>query len=473
MQQDKEELFRFVNRLADCEFYGAVQVVPYGEAMIHEYYWEALAQLSMLSGVEAVGAQTNLSFPVEKMISVYKEAGGAVKKLRLWGTFHPEMVSLDGFLVSCDKLVQMGVRFCVGSVGVPENIPLLRELRRRLDQSVYLWVNKMDGLRRNYTSEEVMELQEIDEYFQLELRHCSADVTRCKDTILVDGTGMCYPCNICKNSVGNIYETSFSEVFLAKGKMNACGRKECDCYIAYSNRSEIEELVFFHPYPAFRIPNYKKAVFFDVDGTLVYEGEHEISERRAEWLRRLSKHSEIFLATSLPYEEAMRKMKPVASVIRGGVFASGGRLRITGVQEEDSDWEHVESMDERVLDGVSELQKKYDFRVRVYRQGEKVYKIVLRAKTKEIQKAVIEKMAKIRDFCHIITEDNKVEITATGASKLAGVRWVCEKLEISLDDIAVFGNAEADLEMMRAVPFSVAAAGSCEAVKEVAKVVLE
>ena len=41
---------------------GALMVVPYGEALIHSWYWEGLARISALPWIEAVGAQTNFSF---------------------------------------------------------------------------------------------------------------------------------------------------------------------------------------------------------------------------------------------------------------------------------------------------------------------------------------------------------------------------------------------------------------------------
>ena len=40
----------------------ALMVVPYGEALIHPWYWEGLAFLSRLKQAEAVGVQTNFSF---------------------------------------------------------------------------------------------------------------------------------------------------------------------------------------------------------------------------------------------------------------------------------------------------------------------------------------------------------------------------------------------------------------------------
>lgn len=90
LARDRESWFRFCDTVEKTgDIYGAVMVVPYGEALIHICYWEGLARLSRLDTVEAVGAQTNLSFPVEKMLNEYRKAGGRLEKLRLWATFHP------------------------------------------------------------------------------------------------------------------------------------------------------------------------------------------------------------------------------------------------------------------------------------------------------------------------------------------------------------------------------------------------
>ena len=44
LQQDREALFRFVESIeGPCGHVQAVQIVPYGEALLHGYYWEALA----------------------------------------------------------------------------------------------------------------------------------------------------------------------------------------------------------------------------------------------------------------------------------------------------------------------------------------------------------------------------------------------------------------------------------------------
>ncbi len=247
-QNDKAAFFRFVENACDGEMVqGAVQIVPYGEALIHSYYWEGLARLSCNAHLDAVGAQSNFSFPVKQMLSCFKGQGGDIDKLRLWGTFHPEMTSLEAFVEQCRQLTKQKISYCVGVVGVPEYISIIRKLRHALFDSVYLWVNKMDGLGRAYTMSEKKVFLEIDPYFEMELSHHKSDETLCMDHRFVEADGTIRHCNLTRQTIGNFYYNN------APDKTMVCGRKECSCYLSYCNRKEVVPGSFL-PYPAFRIP---------------------------------------------------------------------------------------------------------------------------------------------------------------------------------------------------------------------------
>ncbi len=65
MEKDRMDWMKFCKSLEErAEDLGrfALMVVPYGEALIHPWYWEGLAFLSRLKQAEAVGVQTNFSF---------------------------------------------------------------------------------------------------------------------------------------------------------------------------------------------------------------------------------------------------------------------------------------------------------------------------------------------------------------------------------------------------------------------------
>lgn len=230
-------------------FERSVLVVPYGEALIHPYYWEGMAELGSQPGMRAVGAQSNLSFPVEKMLAVYEKAGGRKEKLRLWGTFHPQMTTVEEFLFQCRRLQEAEVSFCVGTVGVPENLGYIRQLREGLASSVYMWLNKMDGMGRGYTEEEAAAFREIDGYFDLELQVFPPDASYCNDSVLVQGDGSIRPCVRSHAKMGNLYTDGFGRLMT-----KTCTAGACDCYLSYNNRTDVEALMHFQPEPAFRIP---------------------------------------------------------------------------------------------------------------------------------------------------------------------------------------------------------------------------
>ncbi len=457
LEVDRRQFFRFVERMEQFEeTKGAVQIVPYGEAMIHSYYWEGLARLSNLNWIEAVGAQSNFSFPVEKMLEYYKQQGGRIEKLRLWGTFHPEMTSVEQFVEQCKILSRWNVLYCVGVVGNPSQISEIKRLREQLDYSIYLWVNKMDGLGRNYTQEEITQFQEIDEYFSLELKHHVVESGICGNQIFVEADGSMKRCNLCRGEMYNLYE------HLPDEPMLSCTRKECSCYLAYNN-CEIKDLLFFHPYPAFRIPIYPKAVFLDVDGTLIPEGATHIPQRICENLRLLSKHSDIYLATSLPLKDAAKKVETVNDVIRGGVFAGGGRSIIYEKNGNEFRYDAIYPMDEEWMINAERMQKKYGFRMHTYQKGKQVYKVTLSfAKQKLLAldnketffQGVIESL-QLSTSCRWFIEENCIEIVRSDRGKLHGILEIMQEMGYRKEEIMVAGDSAEDKEMLEYFPFSV------------------
>lgn len=233
----------------------ALMLTPYGEALLHPWYWEGMARLSALMWVEAVGAQTNLGFPVGDSLRLFVENGGALKKLRLWATFHPEMTTVEEFVHSCGRFLSEGVLMSVGAVGVPENLALLRCLRERLPKGVYLWINKMDGLGRGYTAEERRAFLDIDPYFYRELLPHPADASQCQGRFFAEADGRLRMCNI-----SPVLEIGWKELFCNGAKagegqrFQPCTRKRCSCYLAYGGMENAENQILFGPEPLFRIP---------------------------------------------------------------------------------------------------------------------------------------------------------------------------------------------------------------------------
>lgn len=456
LEMDKKELERFVACMEQNPLnVGAVQIVPYGEALIHEYYWEAMAALSRIPELEQIGCQTNLSFPVKRMLAVFEKAGGCREKLRLWCTFHPTMVSVEDFLEQCSLLEEEKVAYCVGSVGVPEQEKVLAQLRAELSPSVYMWVNPMDGLGRAYTQEEIADFEKIDAFFPYLLKHKKAQPQQCKgclgEALFVHSNGDVTPCNISRKKLGNIYqELSF---WNHQQTIKNCGQKECSCFLAYSNRLDCPELICYGKYPAFRMAKPPKAMFLDVDGTLVKEGSDTIEEPVAAQIAHWGRYSQIYLATSLPLAHAMKKCSSIKQWLSGGVFANGGMVCLF---KEKENW--MIPIESDKLDLVQQLLKEFSMKVKAYSHNGEVYKITgmgkQAAQVKKVLQERIEAYGKEGELT-IIVEGDYLEITGQQADKLAGVLSICRHCGYQRDEVLVAGDSENDAAMLGYFPMSI------------------
>lgn len=491
-KKDQEVLEQFVSQMEAETREHALQIVPYGEALIHEYYWVAMGRLSCIPSEEYVGCQTNLSFPVDKMLSVYETSGGVKRKLRLWCTFHPTMTTVETFVMQCKQLEQHDVAFCVGAVGDPDEIVRIQKLREQLPEHVYVWINQMDGRRKSYTEEEIRRFQEIDPYFHLELKHYPADSSKCRKSVFQEADGSRYYCNLhaaqaggrCRDlPVSQIGEKQAEDIDslqsaqssvdtlknASQGYPNAnasCRRRECSCYLAYCNRTDIEELFFFEPYPAFRIPTYPQGIFLDIDGTLVEEGQRALSDIMAEKIRWLAKKSKLYLATALPYPEAMGKCRKIADCLSGGVFADGGHILVWENVEgkRQIKWEEVvpRCVDGSTLTALVGRSITAGVGCRSYQIRGVVYKQTLFSKRKqgwlpgeaetlirELEEAVTD-----RERIRIHREKNHIGILSAEADKKTGVEKICAREGIALEDGMAIGNEEEDLPMLSLFPRS-------------------
>lgn len=454
MRDDEMNLSRFVDMFlqrmdADIlrEELAAVQIVPYGEALIHPYYWREMARLSSHPGVEAVGAQSNFSFPMEEMLAIFQENGGVLSKLRLWGTFHPQMVSVDDFAEQCENLFRREIAFCAGVVGDPAHLDEIRVLRKCLPESVYLWVNKMDGLGRSYTEQEIQEFLQIDEYFQMELSHHRADAGMCARSVFVEADGTMRCCNISRRVIGNFYTSGYNGQEAEAG----CGRRECSCFLSYCNR-HMHELLFFEPYPAFRIPQYPRAAFFDVDGTLVTDG-GGIRPELVRQLKALARHSKIYLVTSLPPADARRKTQEIWEDLSGGAFAGGALIRLRS--EEKGDWqESVVPLDMGELEDVCSAIEQAGYRISMYQKKDSVYKITVSPGKRRVEKGW-HRQWKFPDSCRTLLEGDYLQITGEGTGKLNAMKKICGCMGYERDEIFVAGDSEADIPMLEYYPHSV------------------
>jgi len=232
---------RYVSKM-DAE---SVMLVPYGEAMVHPYYWEGIEALCTQPNIRRVGCQTNLSFDIEGFIA---RIASYRKKIRLWCSFHPGQVTLEDFLTQCNLLWKNGVAFSVGAVGDPRHLETLQWLKVKLPKHIYFWINALKGYR--YAPMDRQAFLDIDPLFTLETSNFPADMALCsagRESLFVEGDGSAYACPISRVRLGNIYKD------IPLHTENICRAAACNCYLAYVNREDAEALSLFGEERVFRI----------------------------------------------------------------------------------------------------------------------------------------------------------------------------------------------------------------------------
>ncbi|PTA47917.1 STM4011 family radical SAM protein [Micromonospora sp. RP3T] len=232
-RQDPPELLR-ADRAALARFTGwvaattdvrlSVLFTPWGEALTRRWYRDAMVSLSHLPHVDRVVVQTNLAARVDWLADA--DPGSAA----LWTTYHPGQVERARFLGRCARLTELGVRYSVGVVGLPEHLDEARALRAALPPAVYLWVNAAEG--RRYDAEEEAAWTALDPHFGYSVRPhlslgrpCHAGET----AVSVRGDGTVRRCHFIPTPIGNLYDGSWRAALKPRG----CETAVCDCHIGY------------------------------------------------------------------------------------------------------------------------------------------------------------------------------------------------------------------------------------------------
>lgn len=501
LAKDQAALTRFCDKAETLGEPVSLMFVPYGEALIHDYYIEALSRLCSFGHVLQVSAQTNLSFSAREFLRRASECGN---KLRLWCSFHPSQTDIRSFAEKCGQLAANGISLCAGAVGDPRALDVLKELRQELPHDVYLWINAMEGRNHVYSAEEKGAFLEIDPLFHLETSPHPADAQRCvggRDAFFVEGNGDFFACNISGIRLGNLFAGegerdsrilgasprmtgehsmpgSGNIGFAAADRSDRAGRipekicraKDCHCFLAYVNRVDLAALDIFGEGRCFRLPDRKRAVFFDVDGTLTDATGH-IPEIHVRTLAGLAATHRLFLATALPYAHARRKCRAVWEFIEGGVFAEGSDLRLF-----EEDFHQTIPLEEGLLPKLPS-----GIRYHACRENGRLHKITARlASEKDVsgfRRGIAESCAATADrrpgwAFRWILEDRTLGIVAAEATKPAGIRSLCARLNMPVSAVIAVGNSDNDAEMLSCFPNSVAAAGASPAARNAANTVL-
>lgn len=229
---DRLQLLRFQQWTGQQTAALGILFTPWGEALVHKAYRQALVELSHQANVERVAIQTNLSAPL-------KDLAEASAKLALWATFHPGQTSLARFVAKCRQLDGLEVRYSVGVVGLKEHFLDLSRLRQLLAPERYLWVNAYKRQDDYYTSSEIEFLKSIDPYFAYNLHRYPSLNTACQagqTSLALDGEGNFRRCHFVDEVLGNIYDPEFAQQL----KPRLCPNATCGCYIGYVHRPALQ-----------------------------------------------------------------------------------------------------------------------------------------------------------------------------------------------------------------------------------------
>ncbi|WP_174250800.1 STM4011 family radical SAM protein [Tuwongella immobilis] len=266
LRQDRQQLERFVDWIAHRatiapEDRYSVLVTPWGEALVRWWYADALARLSHLPNVTKSAIQTNLSGKLDWLPSAN------VAKLGLWCTYHPNEVTRERFLQQCQRLLDAGVPFSVGVVGLKEHADEIAALRAALPKSVYLWINAYKRTP-DYTDSELLErFTAIDPLFPINtVRHRSqGHACRTGDSVIsVDGDGTMRRCHFVREPIGNLYDADFADAL----RPRLCENATCGCHIGYVHLERLGLNRVFGSGVLERIPR------GNVDGSEQFPGGH-------------------------------------------------------------------------------------------------------------------------------------------------------------------------------------------------------
>ncbi|NES23654.1 MAG: radical SAM protein [Symploca sp. SIO3E6] len=231
---DRQALARFTDWVTQNQQHRfSVLFTPWGEALIHPWYQQALAQLTQLPNIDKAAIQTNLSCKLDWVEDCNKD------KLALWSTFHPEWVSRQQFLSKCLELDQRGFRFSVGVVGFPKFKSEIAALRRELPPHIYLWINAVKRELPLLSVEDRQFFESIDPLFHLNTHHYPSSGKSCRagaSVISVNGEGAIQRCHFIKQPIGNIYDPNFELALFER----PCTNQTCHCHIGYVHLDYLE-----------------------------------------------------------------------------------------------------------------------------------------------------------------------------------------------------------------------------------------
>lgn len=239
LEKDAQELNRFVDwvETRKKERIG-ILFTPWGEALIRRHYQEAITRLSQMHQVCKVSIQTNLSCSLNWLENCDKE------KVALWTTYHPTQTTMSQFLKKCERLEALQVKYSVGVVGFKETLTEIEEMRQKLPEGTYLWINALKKDASYYTPDDIYRMSAVDPHISYNLTHHLSKGFSCRaghTTFSVNGSGDITRCHFIQTIMGNIYAEDFEHNLFPR----LCTNDTCGCHIGYVHLEKLQlEKVF-------------------------------------------------------------------------------------------------------------------------------------------------------------------------------------------------------------------------------------
>ena len=212
-----------------------------------------------------------------------------------------------------------------------------------------------------------------------------------------------------------------------------------------------------------------KTVFFDIDGT-IWDDDMVIPESTIEAVAALKANGHLAFICTGRARASVRSEK-LLNMGFDGIIAACGNYKMPVVLEGSTDyWIDDEGFEnDPYVDYLFESLGEHAHIIRGYDGEIRINKFsadVIDGTDYERVKAEFAD-----DFLILEHVENVVEFVPKGTSKATGIKWLCNHLDIPLDETYAIGDSVNDLEMLESVGHGIAMGNSMPPVKEIAEYV--
>jgi MoaA/NifB/PqqE/SkfB family radical SAM enzyme len=240
-RNDRLALVRLVHWATSQDRPLEILFTPWGEALHHRRYQNAMAELVRHEHIRFVGIQTNLSTNLStnsNWLASIPETDRS--KIGLWASWHPTETTLTAFADRVKHAGQSGVQMSVGMVATREHLSLVPEFADLLKNEwprVHIWLNAYKPAFRTpvayYDEEDLLFLRSIDPWFDHDVNGFRTQGLLCETgatSVAVDGNGNVTRCNFVHQTIGNIYAEPLDSILTSP---RLCSRSFCGCFQGY------------------------------------------------------------------------------------------------------------------------------------------------------------------------------------------------------------------------------------------------